>query len=407
MVQDLLNLLGPGQRIFVAGSSNEPSGLLQAMAQLRLPENLNFIQFPIPGLNAVDFTGWNSSAQLTTFFMTPTLAKADLPRVHYLPMQMRAVFDYLSDNIDVCLLQVAYDRDGVLRIGPNVDFTASVLSAAKVVIAELNTAVLAPLGCPSIDPGRIDYLFDSHRPLTPMAVPKIDAAAQIIGALVADLINDGDCLQTGIGAIPAAILNELDGKSDLGLHGGLLDVGGRRLIEAGNVNGMRKAVDQGRHITGMALGDDALFDWLADEPAVIFRGADHTHEVSAIAQLQNFVSINSAVEVDLFGQVNAEYAGGRQISDTGGSVDFMRAAKVSKGGRSIVAMNATARGGTVSRIVPRVDMVTALRTDVDIVVTEFGVAQLQNLPNRQRAGALIDIAAPQFRDELRSQMSAG
>ena len=407
MVQDLLNLLGPGQRIFVAGSSNEPSGLLQAMAQLRLPENLNFIQFPIPGLNAVDFTGWNSSAQLTTFFMTPTLAKADLPRVHYLPMQMRAVFDYLSDNIDVCLLQVAYDRDGVLRIGPNVDFTASVLSAAKSVIAELNTAVRAPLGCPSIEPGRIDYLFDSHRPLTPMAVPKIDAAAQIIGALVADLINDGDCLQTGIGAIPAAILNELDGKSDLGLHGGLLDVGGRRLIEAGNVNGMRKAVDQGRHITGMALGDDALFDWLADEPAVIFRGADHTHEVSAIAQLQNFVSINSAVEVDLFGQVNAEYAGGRQISDTGGSVDFMRAAKVSKGGRSIVAMNATARGGTVSRIVPRVDMVTALRTDVDIVVTEFGVAQLQNLPNRQRAGALIDIAAPQFRDELRSQMSAG
>ena len=106
-MQDLLNLLGAGQRIFVAGSSNEPSGLLQAMAQLRLPENLNFIQFPIPGLNAVDFTGWNSSAQLTTFFMTPTLAKADLPRVHYLPMQMRAVFDYLSNNIDVCLLQVA------------------------------------------------------------------------------------------------------------------------------------------------------------------------------------------------------------------------------------------------------------------------------------------------------------
>jgi len=406
-VQDLLNLLGPGQRVFVAGSSNEPSALLQAMAQLELPENLNFIQFPIPGLNAVDFTGWNPSTQLTTFFMTPTLAQADMARVHYLPMQMRAVFDYLSDNVDVCLLQVAYDRDGVLRIGPNVDFTASVLSTAKIVIAELNTALRAPLGCPTIEPGRIDYLFESHRPLTPMAVPKIDAAAQSIGALVADLINDGDCLQTGIGAIPAAILNELDGKSDLGLHGGLLDAGGRRLIEAGNVNGRRKAIDQGQHITGMALGDDALFDWLADQPTVIFRGADHTHEVSAIAQLQNFVSINSAVEVDLFGQVNAEYAGGRQISGTGGSVDFMRAARVSKGGRSIVAMNATARGGTVSRIVPRVDMVTALRTDVDIVVTEFGVAQLQNLPNRQRAAALIDIAAPQFRDELRSQMPKG
>ena len=264
-MQDLLNLLGPGQRVFVAGSSNEPSALLQAMAQLELPENLNFIQFPIPGLNAVDFTGWNPSTQLTTFFMTPTLAQADMARVHYLPMQMRAVFDYLSDNVDVCLLQVAYDRDGVLRIGPNVDFTASVLSTAKIVIAELNTALRAPLGCPTIEPGRIDYLFESHRPLTPMAVPKIDAAAQSIGALLADLINDGDCLQTGIGAIPAAILNELDGKVIWG-YGGLLDAGGRRLIEAGNVNGRRKAIYQGQHITGMALGDDALFDWLADQP---------------------------------------------------------------------------------------------------------------------------------------------
>ena len=151
----------------------------------------------------------------------------------------------------------------------------------------------------------------------------------------------------------------------------------------------------------MALGDSELFDWLADQPSVVFRGADHTHEVSAIAELDNFVSINSAVEVDLFGQVNAEFAGGKQISGTGGSVDFMRAAKASKGGRSIVAMNATARGGTVSRIVPQVDMVTALRTDVDIVVTEFGVAQLKSLPNRQRQDALIEIAAPQFRDELR------
>ena len=184
----------------------------------------------------------------------------------------------------------------------------------------------------------------------------------------------------------------------------MLDAGGRRLIDAGNVNGSRKAIDTGVHITGMALGDEALFDWLADQASVIFRGADHTHEVSAIAQLHDFVSINSAVEVDLFGQVNAEYAGGRQISGTGGSVDFMRAAKASKGGRSIVAMNATARGGSVSRIVPRVDMVTALRTDVDMVVTEYGVARLKNLPNRQRAAALIDIAAPQFRDTLRDHM---
>ncbi|MEC7139060.1 MAG: acetyl-CoA hydrolase/transferase C-terminal domain-containing protein [Pseudomonadota bacterium] len=398
---ELAELLAPGQRIFVAGSSNEPTALLEAMAQMQLPEDLHFLQFPIAGLNGVDFTTWNDSADLTTFFMTPTLAKADVQRIHYLPMQMRAVFDYLAKDVDVCLLQVAHDRNGVLRVGPNVDFVAAVLSGARIVIAELNRHIVAPLGCPRIESAQIDYLFESDRSLATMATPKIDEAAQSIGKLVAGLINDGDCVQTGIGAIPAAILNELSAKNDLGLHGGLIDAGGMRLIEAGNVNGARKAIDRGLHITGMALGDSELFDWLADQPSVVFRGADHTHEVSAIAELDNFVSINSAVEVDLFGQVNAEFAGGKQISGTGGSVDFMRAAKASKGGRSIVAMNATARGGTVSRIVPQVDMVTALRTDVDIVVTEFGVAQLKNLPNRQRQDALIEIAAPQFRDELR------
>ena len=398
---ELAELLAPGQRIFVAGSSNEPTALLEAMAQMQLPEDLHFLQFPIAGLNGVDFTTWNDSADLTTFFMTPTLAKADVQRIHYLPMQMRAVFDYLAKDVDVCMLQVAHDRDGVLRVGPNVDFVAAVLSGARIVIAELNRHIVAPLGCPRIESAQIDYLFESDRSLATMATPKIDEAAQSIGKLVAGLINDGDCVQTGIGAIPAAILNELSAKNDLGLHGGLIDAGGMRLIEAGSVNGARKAIDRGLHITGMALGDSELFDWLADQPSVVFRGADHTHEVSAIAELDNFVSINSAVEVDLFGQVNAEFAGGKQISGTGGSVDFMRAAKASKGGRSIVAMNATARGGTVSRIVPQVDMVTALRTDVDIVVTEFGVAQLKNLPNRQRQDALIEIAAPQFRDELR------
>jgi len=196
---------------------------------------------------------------------------------------------------------------------------------------------------------------------------------------------------------------QLQNKNDLGLHGGLIDDGGMTLIRAGNVNGRCKPMDRGLHVTGMALGSNALYEWLADTPEVVFRGADHTHEVAAIRQLPNFVSVNSAVEIDLFGQVNAEMAGGRQISGTGGSVDFMRAAKSSPGGRSIVAMNATARGGEVSRIVRRVDMVTALRTDVDIVVTEFGIADIKYLPNDQRAAALIDIAAPQFREALRQE----
>ena len=129
------------------------------MAQMQLPEDLHFLQFPIAGLNGVDFTTWNDSADLTTFFMTPTLAKADVQRIHYLPMQMRAVFDYLAKDVDVCLLQVAHDRNGVLRVGPNVDFVAAVLSGARIVIAELNRHIVAPLGCPRIESAQIDYLL--------------------------------------------------------------------------------------------------------------------------------------------------------------------------------------------------------------------------------------------------------
>ena len=403
-MQEVTNKLRSGQRIYVAGSSNEPTGLLRDLAASELPENLEFIQFPLPGLNQTDFTQFNDTASVTTFFMSSALAKGEAARVNYLPMQMRATYDYLATNVDVYLLQVAHDQEGRLRVGPNVDFHESVLAQNPTVIAQLNPSMVAPAGSPLMNPALIDVLIANDVSAPALAPANIDDAAQEIGRLVAGLIRDGDCLQTGIGAIPAAILNQLTDKNDLGMHGGLIDDGGMRLIQLGNLTGAQKTIDTGKHITGMALGSDELMQWLATERNVVFRGANHTHEVSAIRQLDGFVSVNSAVEVDLFGQVNAEMAGGRQISGTGGSVDFMRAAKASKGGRSIVAMNATARGGSVSRIVPKVEMVTALRTDVDTVVTEHGVAQIKDLPNRARAVALIQIAAPQFRDKLRDAL---
>jgi 4-hydroxybutyrate CoA-transferase len=378
--------------------------LLRDLAASALPEKLEFIQFPLPGLNQTDFTQFNDTASVTTFFMSSALAKGDAARVNYLPMQMRATYDYLATNLDVYLLQVAYDQERRLRVGPNLDFHESVLAQNPTVIAQLNPSMVAPAGSPLINPALIDVMIENDVSAPALVPATIDEAAQEIGRLVAGLIRDGDCVQTGIGAIPAAILNQLTDKNDLGMHGGLIDDGGMRLIQQGNLTGTQKAIDTGKHITGMALGSDELMQWLATQRNVVFRGANHTHEVSAIRQLDGFVSVNSAVEVDLFGQVNAEMARGRQISGTGGSVDFMRAAKASKGGRSIVAMNATARGGSVSRIVPKVEMVTALRTDVDTVVTEYGVAQIKELPNRARAEALIQVAAPQFRDELRDAL---
>lgn len=392
--------LKPGQRIWVAGSSNEPTELLAELQRAELPEELTFIQFPLPPFNSVDFTRIAPDAVMETFFMSPALKNAVPGRLHFVPMQMRAVFDYMSRDTDVVMIQAARDSDGVLRLGPNVDFAAAGLAAADTVLVEINEGITAPAGGLVLDESRISASIISHRPIAEMAPPVIDEAAAAIGANVAALIQDGDCIQTGIGSIPAAILRELNALNDLGMHGGLIDDGGMGLIQAGNLNGSRKAIDSGVHITGMALGSAALYDWLAETPAVQLRGANYTHEIGVIRQLENFVSINSAVEVDLYGQVNAEFAGGRQLSGTGGSVDFMRSARASRGGRSIVAMNATARGGTVSRIVPKVELVTALRTDVDLVVTEFGVAKLDGIAADERARRLIDIAAPEFRDRL-------
>ena len=402
----LASHLREGDRIFVSGSSNEPAGLLSALRAGALPSNLHFIQFPIAGYNREDFTAWSGSTQHTTFFMTPELRKADRQRLHFTPMQMRQVYDWLHGGVDVVLTQAARDRNGELRLGPNVDFLQAAMAGARVVLLEINEALVAPAGGLAVDTDLVTDSLVTHRLPFRAAPVVIDDVSRQIGERVAALVRDGDCLQTGIGAIPAAILGALGDRQDLGLHGGLIDDGGMRLIHQGVITGRRKGVDAGLHVTGMALGSAELHDWLAQTPSVVFRGANYTHEINVIRALDNFVSVNSAVEIDLFGQVNAEFAGGRQISGTGGSIDFMRAARASRGGRSIVALPATARDGEVSRIVGRVELVTAARTDVDIVVTEFGVAHLRGRSAAARAQMLVELAAPAFRDALREQAHA-
>lgn len=396
-------LLRPGMRVFVSGSSNEPGALLEALAAApACAAGVTFVQFPVGGLNRFDLSALHEDARHECFFMTPQLASGlESGRVRFLPMQMRAVYDYIfQPGCDLALTQAARDRNGVLRLGPNVDFIGAALASGARLVVEVNAGFTAPLGAPELPPARIEAAVASNRPFAALSSPAADDAARAIGRLVADLVPDGAVVQTGIGAIPGAVLGGLGEKNDLGLHSGLIDDAGLALIERGVVTGKRKSVDRSLHVTGMALGSAALVERLADRPDVVFRGANYTHEVSVIRELEGFYSINSAVEIDLGGAVNSEVAGGRQISGTGGSVDFMRAARASRGGRSIVALNATARGGAVSRIVPRVEMTTALRTDVDLVVTEYGIADLRHADTVSRARQLISIAAPAFRDAL-------
>ena len=216
---DLTSLLGPGMQVFVGGGTNEPVALLERLAAA--PEcaaGVTFTQFPLPGLNQSDLSVLADDARARTFFMAPPLrAGFDAGRVEFLPMQMRAAYEYLrAQHFDVVFTQVAYDRDGRLRFGPNVDFIAAALDGAGCVVAELNRALVAPAGAPRVDPKRIDHLVESNRVLAEYPSAEPDTAAREIGRIVASLIPDGACIQTGIGAIPAAILGAL---GDMGLQG--------------------------------------------------------------------------------------------------------------------------------------------------------------------------------------------
>ena len=396
-------LLRPGMRVYVAGSSGEPSALLDVIKQNPgAAAGVHFIQFPLPVLNSTDFTALTSTTEQSVFFQSPALREADPARLHFVPIHMRRVFDLLANEPpDLALLQVAADHDGTLRIAANADFAGAVCGNGKTrVVAALNPDLAVPRGAPAAAGWIDDLIEDLPGFVAEFPAPRIDDTASRIGAHVADLIRDGDCIQTGIGAIPAAVLGGLRHKRDLGFHGGLIDDGVLQLIECGAMTGQAKTYQPRRHVAGMILGSAAAQARLAERDDVDLVGADQTHEACVIARIDNFVSINSAVEVDVLGQVNGEFAAGRQISGTGGSVDFMRAVRGSRGGRSIVALPATARGGTVSRIVARVEMVTALRTDVDLVVTEYGVADLRDRSLGERRQRLAMIAAPEFRDAL-------
>lgn len=407
---DVPKLVRPGHRVYVGGGACEPRGLVETLKNdPDAGAGVTFIQSIVPGLTRTDFSAFHEDARITTFFMTPeTQAGYDAGKVDFVPMQLRVISDYLLDTrIDVALVLLAPTSDpDHFSPGMNADYIDAVLKNAKCIIAEVNEAMPVIADAPSVPASCIDYIVNTGYPLDAYPLIKPNAEAIAIGRNVATLIKDGDCMQSGIGAIPYAVMSQLTEKNDLGLHSGIIDDAAQLLVERGVLTGQRKNRDRGKHVAASALGTPEFYAWAASHPDVALRPYSYTHEAAVLVTLENFVSINSAMEIDFFGQVNSEMIKGRQITGTGGSVDFMRGAAAAKGGRSIIALTATAAGGKLSRIVPSLltgNAATALRTDIDYVVTEFGVAHLRYLPVRERAKALIEIAAPQFRDMLTEQ----
>jgi acyl-CoA hydrolase len=303
---------------------------------------------------------------------------------------------------DVAFVQVSpADASGNHSFGLISDFVQAAVAKARVVIAEVNERVPFTLGDAVLPAARIDCAV--HVARTPVEVPpaQIGETDQAIARIAAGYIEDGSVIQVGIGAVPDAILRLLRDRRDLGVHSGMIGDGLVDLVEAGVITNARKPIDAGVSITGALIGTRRLYDFSHRNPKIGMRSSAYTHNATTLSRLERFVTINSAVEVDLTGQVNAEQSGSQYLGGTGGQVDYVRAGSRSPGGRSLIALPATAKGGKVSRITVALSgPVTTARSDVDVVVTEFGAAELKGQTLAQRARRLVAIAHPDFREEL-------
>jgi len=328
-------------------------------------------------------------------------------RADYTPIflgEIESLFESGEMPIDVALIQVSPpDPHGFCSFGVGVDVTLTAAKKARFVVAQVNSHMPRTYGDSFIHVGDIDALVESSRPLCEMPKHEISDLHLAIARNVATLIEDGSTIQTGIGGIPDAVLLYLKDRKDLGVHTELLTDNIIPLIEAGVVNGRRKTLHPRKLILGFALGTKKLFEFVDDNPIFEFHPTSYTNNPILIAQNDRMVAINSALQIDITGQVCADSIGTYFYSGIGGQVDFIRGATRSKGGKPIIALPATAKQGTLSRIVPTLDPgagVVTSRGAVHYVVTEFGIAYLHGRSIRQRAEALIQIAHPDFRKEL-------
>jgi acyl-CoA hydrolase len=328
-------------------------------------------------------------------------------RADYTPIylsEIEELFESGAMPIDVALIEVSPpDSHGYCSFGVGVDTTLTAAKCARYVVAQVNDHMPRTYGDSFIHVSDIDTVVESSRPLCAMKQAPTTDLHRAIARNVAALIEDGAVLQTGIGGIPDAVLPFLMDRKDLGVHSELVSDGAIPLIEAGVITGARKNFKPRKIILGFALGTKKLFDFVDNNPIFEFHPTAYTNDPGLIARNDNMVAINSALQIDLTGQVCSDSVGTHFYSGIGGQVDFLRGASRSKGGKPIIAISSTAKNGTISRIVPMLSPgagVVTSRGLVRYVVTEYGVAYLHGKTIRERAQALIEIAHPNFREEL-------
>lgn len=316
-----------------------------------------------------------------------------------IPGHIGRLYDY-----DVYCASVSpMDKHGYFSLATVSSYSLAMIAKARRIFLEVNDRQPRAVCGAQIHISQVDGFVEVSQPLPVLPAVPIDATSAAIGGLIAERIGDGACIQLGIGAIPNAVGEALRDKHDLGIHTEMFTDSMVELIECGAVNNSKKAIHRGQSVTTFAFGSQRIYDYIDDNPAMLLLPVEYVNDPNVICRNDNVISVNAALEVDLWGQVCAESLGTKHMSGTGGQVDFVRGACQSRGGKSFIAFTSTAKKGTISRITSTLSpgaVVTTSKNDVDYVVTEYGVAHLRGEPLSSRARQLIAIAHPDFRDEL-------
>ena len=407
--REAVECIQSGMRVYIHPGCAEPEALVEAlMARGPFVKNVEIVHLLTLGRADYIAPQMEGHFRHNAMFIGGNVRQAvNEGRADYTPVflsQIENLFESDQMPIDFALIQVSPpDAHGFCSFGVGVDTTLTAARQAKLVIAQVNDQMPRTYGDSFIHVNDIDWVVEASRPLCELKPIEITEVHHAIGRNVASLIEDGATLQMGIGGIPDAVLLELTGHKDLGVHTEMLSDSAIPLIESGVINGSRKSIHRGKIVTGFVLGTRKLFNFVNDNPAFEFHPNAYTNDPYVISENHKMVAINSALQVDITGQVCADSVGTFFYSGIGGQVDFIRGASRCKGGKPIIAIPSTAKNGTISRITPMLDPgagVVTSRGSVHYVVTEYGVVYLHGRTIRQRAEALIEIAHPKFREEL-------
>ena len=401
------DIVRPGDTVCWGQAAAEPLALTQALLAQRaaIGDFSAFIGIgwsATPDVRFCDHVHFMSYCAIGTNRRLAAAGKLDILPCHY-----SELCKFLQQRVDVLFLQLApADEEGIYSLSLACDYLLPLIDTARIVVAEVNDQAPFTFCDRPIRADEIDIIVRSSRPIAEAESPVFGPAETEIARRVAGLVEDGAVLQMGIGTIPECVVRALTDHHNLGVHSGMISDGIADLMENGVVTNARKSIDQGVSVTGFLAGSSRLAKFAHRNPKILLRSTDYTHSQSVIQRLDRFTAINSAIEVDLTGQVNSETVRGRYVGAVGGAADFLRGAHASRGGLPIIALPATAAGrnGPASRIVCKLNgPVSTSRADAGIIVTEHGIADLRGVPLAQRIERMIAIADPAFRENLQRE----